>query len=885
MRCLQQLSSECDDKEVARVIKEDFFVDDLITGHDDPEILISICEKTSKVLQAGCFPLRKWTLSCDVTHNISKELSIGQITQNKTLGLGWYNSTDELYFATRIDTNNILLTKRGMLATIAQIYDPLGLLAPAIIIAKMLLQKLWLLKIDWDESVPNDVTRTWLTFIDALQCLCELRIPRFVRSVYTERTELHIFTDASQEAYSACAYVRTSNGSNVVVKLLCAKTKVAPLKVISIPKLELCGALIGAKLYEKITESLSLQFDKIIFWTDSTIVLGWLKMSPHLLKTFVQNRVTEINELTGSTQWLHVNGQENPADLVSRGLNLNLLKDLKLWWNGPEFLSNQDYMDSNMSDFTRKIINNTDLPEINLKKVTFVASTVLDLIDFDRFSSIPKLIRSVAYVLRFINNTRLQASERRDRKTGSLSVDELERSQRVVSKFAQMQSFPYIYKCLLNKVPLEQCNNNKKETNRVLGLNVFLDEYGLIRIGGRLGNSLSFDFNKKHPILLCCHHRYTVLLFRYEHKRLMHGGPLLLVSHMRESWWPLKARDLARKIVRECVVCTRMKGKTLTPIMGSLPSARVDPGYPFIRCGVDYAGPVMTLNRKGRGAKLIKGYICLFICFVTRAIHLELVGSLSTNDYIMAFKRFISRRGKPAEMFSDNGKNFVGAEKELNLILNDNHEQISDFSTQNGIKFHRIPIYASNFGGLWESGVKSCKFHLKRVVGNANLNFEGFSTVLTQIEAVLNSRPISPLSSDPNDLLPLTPAHFLIGRPLTSTASADITDERTSSLTRYHRVEQLRQHFWKRWATDYISELQLRTKWKKHAEDIELNRLVLIKEDNLPPLKWRLGRVVRLYTGRDGVSRVADIRTAAGVIQRACCKICPLPVDSMEAEK
>lgn len=350
---------------------------------------------------------------------------------------------------------------------------------------------------------------------------------------------------------------------------------------------------------------------------------------------------------------------------------------------------------------------------------------------------------------------------------------------------------------------------------------------------------------------------------------------------MRDTWWILGARNLARQVVHKCVTCTRIKGKTLTPLMGNLPKERLEPAFPFVNCGVDYAGPMYMLNRKGRGSHLTKCYICLFICFTTRAVHLELVSSLSTQDYILALKRFISRRGKPYQIFSDNGKNFVGAEKELSAIFQDSKE-IIDFASSNNIRFKFIPPYAPHFGGLWEAGVKSCKFHLRRVVGNAKLTFEEFSTVLTQIEAVLNSRPMSPLSSDPNDFLPLTPAHFFIGRPLTAPAYEDLTTTTSTRLTRYDRLEQLKQHFWQRWSREYISELQRRTKWMANKDDIAPNSLVLIKEENVPPFRWRMGRIIRLYSGKDEISRVADIRTATGVIQRACSKICPLPVPTSE---
>jgi hypothetical protein len=317
------------------------------------------------------------------------------------------------------------------------------------------------------------------------------------------------------------------------------------------------------------------------------------------------------------------------------------------------------------------------------------------------------------------------------------------------------------------------------------------------------------------------------------------------------------------------------------PIMGNLPKERLESGFPFLISGVDYFGPVLILNRKGRGAKTEKAYVCLFICFSTRAIHLELVTDLSSDAYLLALKRFISRRGKPSEIFSDNGRNFVGLKNDFTNFLLSCSSEIQEYATSQNIKFTMIPPYASHFGGKWEVGVKNCKHHLKRVVGNAHLTYEEYSTVLTQVEAILNSRPLTPLSSDPHDYLPLTPSHFLVGRPLTAPVQDDVKEVSSHRLTRYQHIEHIRQHFWNRWSKEYVAELQTRTKWKHQGEDLKEDTLVLVKEDNQPPLKWSLGRIHKTHPGRDGICRVADIRTASGIIRRAFSKICPLPVNDI----
>ncbi|XP_045777595.1 uncharacterized protein LOC123875672 [Maniola jurtina] len=881
VRCLRQLAMECNDVDVKRIITHDFYVDDMITGSDDKDELLKLCEKTANVLSTGCFPLRKWVFnfkndSLPSSHTL-KDLSLGEpgigLTyppQSKTLGLSWISQSDQLNYQSKVRLPSTKITKRVILSTISQIFDPLGLLSPTIMTVKILLQRLWLLKTDWDTQLPEEVADEFKRFLSNLDVLSCLRIPRHTFTKHHIRAELHIFTDASQKAYGACAYIRTltQNGS-VSVRLLCAKGKVAPLKPLTVPRLELCGAVTGAKLCVKIIESLRCEFDDVTLWTDSTIVLGWLRMAPYQLKTYVQNRVVEVQEMTRNYAWYHVATQDNPADLVSRGVDLKSLEKSNLWWEGPQFFRDPNFKPRAIKTPTASKV--ADLPEVKVlhtQNVNPQEGQYIDpVITFSRFSQFSRIQRAMAYVKRFIHN----AQSPSNKLSGALDVDELREAVNTLARLSQQESFPE-YNTLRNNKPLAK-------RSQLMKLSVFIDENDLIRVGGRLYNASEFNYNKKHPILLSAKHPFTYLLFRYEHLRQLHAAPQLLLFTIRESWWPIGGRNLAKKVVHECIICTRLSGKTLTPIMGNLPAERLAPSFPFAVSGVDYFGPVFVLNRKGRGAKLIKAYVSLFVCFATRAIHLELVGDLSTDAYLLALKRFVSRRGKPAEIFSDNGRNFTGLMTEFSKFLANCADEIKEFAINNNIKFKFIPPYSPHFGGLWEAGVKSCKHHIRRVVGNANFTFEEFSTVLAQVEAVLNSRPLSPMSTDPNDFTPLTPAHFLVGRPLTSPACEDYEQVPAHRLTRYQRVEQARQHFWSRWSKEYVSELQVRTKWNKAGDSLKEDTLVLIKEDNNPPLKWSMGRIVAIFPGKDGVSRVASIRMANGnVVRRAFSKICPLPV-------
>lgn len=872
-RCLKQVGLNCKDPKISNIIIHDFYVDDLITGGDEIGETLYIREQVTAELASACMPLRKWRsnnpqLLCD-PNEPSVEVTIGNTEPSKTLGLGWHSVSDEFYFPI---SSNIAMgnTKRDILSVIAQIFDPLGLLSPCIIQMKIILQKLWLQRLAWDEELPPEISQMWSEVVGSLPSLSSLRVPRHVICDSYSHLELHIFTDASEQAYGACIYVRSFDGNGQIsINLMIGKSRVAPIKPTTIPRLELCGALIGARLYEKVVAALRVKVVRVTFWTDSTIVLGWIKMLPSKLQPFVRNRVAEILDKTSSCTWRHVPTDKNPADLVSRGVSAKSLQSCQLWWHGPDFLNH------NESCWPTCPVINDKLPEMRNTISLHVSNASRELIDFSRFSKLMRLQRTVAYVLRFVNKVKKVTCY----KNKFLSTEELNKSLKLILKLSQMQSFPE-YNLLLK-------NQQLPSKSPLIKFNVFLDDDKLIRVGGRLNNS-NFTYEKKHPILLQSTHHVAKLLFEYEHNKLMHAGPQLLLSTIRETYWPIGGRNLAKKCFRQCVRCNRIKGKVIAPLMGDLPRQRLtSDGYPFENVGVDYAGPVSCASRTGRGCRLIKSYIAIFVCFTTKAVHLELVSDLTSNNYLLALRRFISRRGKPSHIFSDNGTSFVGAYNDLSKFLKSNCDSLAENLATDNVDFHFIPAYSPHFGGLWEAGVKSIKYHLNRVLGNCNLTFEELTTTLVQIEAILNSRPLTPLSSDPEDLTPLTPGHFLIGRPLTALPEKMYPENISATrLTRFQRIEQIRQHFWTRWSKEYVAELQQRVKWRSCKYSLKPNTLVLVKEDHIPPLKWKLGRIVAVHPGSsDGICRVADIKTANGVVRRSFSKIVPLLVQDSENYK
>ncbi|XP_047543335.1 uncharacterized protein LOC125075669 [Vanessa atalanta] len=381
----------------------------------------------------------------------------------------------------------------------------------------------------------------------------------------------------------------------------------------------------------------------------------------------------------------------------------------------------------------------------------------------------------------------------------------------------------------------------------------------------------------------------TQLIVRDAHEKTLHGGPQVMLNILRERYWIIRGRDQVKKCYRECVTCLRYSKINKTPLMGQLPEVRLKPSKAFKSTGVDYAGPINVRVSPGRGTRSYKGYIALFICMVTRAIHLEVVSELSAKGFIAAFRRFVSRCGRCQDLFSDNGTNFVGADKILSEMFNaaksELPNEIATILNNEGTKWHFNPPHSPNFGGIWEAGVRSVKTHLRKVVGDSTLTYEELSTVLAQIEACLNSRPISQLSDNPDDLLPLTPGHFLVGEPLITIPDRDNTDDHITGIERWRLIQKMVNDCWKRWSREYLVLLSQRYKWTTNRTEPEINDIVIVKEDNVPPAKWILGKIIQKHTGKDNITRVVTIKCKNNFLKRPVSKLCFLPKSCSHEKK
>ena len=545
----------------------------------------------------------------------------------------------------------------------------------------MIIQILWAKKVDWDEELKDDISHSWSLFRSELIAFQNFKIPRLV-SLHetTAKYCFHVFCDASKQAYAAAVYVVSIVDNKIACNLLCSKTKVAPLKIITIPRLELCGAYLAAKLMYRLLGTVNVPVQTINFWCDSQVTLHWLSTPPRDLKVFVANRVSEVQELLAKVdhRWNYVRSKDNPADINTRGCSLLNLKDNSLWWNGPRWL-----LDSPSKwpryDFSVK----NDAGSFEFKKpVTSTFVSTNDVSIFDKFSSFSTLMRVIAYC--HVYMTRLR------KKTSNSFNLEYQKALLSLIRIHQRKHFYNDIDKLLN-------NQNVSKNSKLRSLNPFLDKDNLLRVGGRLSNA-NLSYDQCHPFIINDVCKFTVLLVKYYHIKYQHANVLLLRNILQQRFWIIRGKGVIKKCVRECMICVRFKAKTYSQLMGDLPADRVNPSRPFSKCGVDYAGPFLLKKFKGRCSTFSKAYISLFICFTTRAIHLEVVSELSRDAFLAALKRFISRRGKPQDIYSDNGRNFVGARSYFDDIRKfmqseEVKNDIIKFASSEFINWHMIPAY------------------------------------------------------------------------------------------------------------------------------------------------------------------------------------------------
>ncbi|GBO18374.1 hypothetical protein AVEN_130645-1 [Araneus ventricosus] len=738
------------------MLNELLYVDDLFYGSSTTQDAFTLSSDAVSILKDANMNMRKFDTNSkelkDVWLNSNSDIETNEHSDNhlKVLGFVWNNLDDTL----DIDLHSLLsnlneneCTKRNVLHTAAKLFDPSGFISPFLIRIKFLLQELWQLGIGWDEVFTGQIKENFQNWCKEIKDLQNLKIPRYYFPdqivIDNQDIQLHVFSDASLKSFGAVAYLRykTSKGK-FQTSFVISKSRVAPIKKLTLPRLELMGAIIASRIVKHL-KGIFKDIKKVFCWSDSTIVLHWIKGSASKYKQFVANRVIEIQETTDPISWRHCSGKHNPADLLTRGLASRDLITFIKWWHSPEWLRDAENLWPKVKEFENELVNSEVTSEY--KSCVIVSSAIVQekILDPGKFSCLRNLLRVTAWVVRFVN-----ALKRKNAEKGPLTSDELTNAEMFWVRITQNYSYSNEITCLKN-------NKSLHRDSKVLCLNPFLDSNGILRFTGRLGKSTHLSTFEKHPIILPSKTKLTELLIWDSHKKSFHSGVSHKLVQVREKYWILKCRQTIKSVLSKCTICKRFNSSPGTQVIAPLPDIRVEQSAPFTIIGVDFAGPLFVKDTNA------KQYILLITCAVTRSVHLELVGDMTTDTFLLAFRRFISRRGLCSVVISDNARTFKRAELEIKRIWNIlNHPDVKNFYSFNGIKWQYIVERAAWWGGFYERMVRTVKTALRKTLGKSCLTVEQLLTVLIEIEGMINSRPITYVGSDTEEPTALTPAHF-----------------------------------------------------------------------------------------------------------------------------
>lgn len=859
----------------ARILADCLYVDDLLTGAENGEEALKIYTEANAIFNAASMKLHKWATN---SKEVSEHISDGQESRHlgylsgvlKVLGLTWNPISDELTFTptTSAPPDPGTSTKRTVLKTTARLYDPLGWLTPFTVRAKALFQELWQRNVEWDAVLPQDLDTKWVQWCCELNELQRVHVQRCYRAATTglpQKTLLHVFADASPVAYGAVAYICVTDAEgNTTSSILMGKSKIAPIKQLTLPRLELMACLLAARLGRYITNNLKERPQETYFWTDSTVALHWVTGEPSQWKQFVQNRVTEIQRITNPAFWKHCPGSGNPADCMTRGFSGQQLVESSLWWKGPEWMGLPENFWPNHSppSNTSAATDEKRVPAV-LQATSSTSQTVLDI---TRYSEAARLLRVTAWIMRYVHKLRHTSNE-----SGSLTTRELDEAEKHWIRLAQRED-------LQREIECTQTGERFPADSPLRDIPVFMDNDGVLRITGRLQQSEK-PYNEQHPIALTSGHRLAELIARRCHLQVLHGGVRDTLVQLREKFYVVRARQLVKRIIKGCMTCQRFNARPATEVIAPLPRDRVTEAQPFEVTGVDFAGPLLV---KGESA-MHKSYVTLFTCAVTRAVHLELVRDMSTESFLMALRRFISRRGIPRVIYSDNAMSFKRANKELSQLWKSlRHPATLDFISNARIEWKFIVERAPWWGGFYERLVGSTKLALKKVIGSRYLSFDELATVLSEVEAVLNSRPLTNLYDEAGEPEPLCPSLFLTGKRLTTLPSVGIKDDNIDdSLHKLWTRRQLAiKAFWRIWTKEYLAELRnLHNGKRRQGKILAVGDLVLLRDSQLPRQQWSLARIQKVFPGRDGKIRSCILRMPGGsTLKRPIQLVYPLEI-------
>jgi hypothetical protein len=855
----------------AEAVRRNMYMDDYLDATDDVAGAKGLVSDVTKLLERGGFHITSWASNVSAAlHEVeggdkgASLVAIGETpSTERVLGIHWEPSTDNFIF--RYTGEGLegpdWPTKRQALSETMRVFDPMGFIGSLTVRAKIILQEIWRSGIGWDEPLHEEHARRWREWKAQLANL-DVRIPRCCVYLKTEQVTLHLFGDASERACCTVAYFTHPHGRSFIA----SRCRVAPLKPLSIPRLELQAALMAARLAASIKKETNMSISRTVFWTDSTTVLCWLRTDPLKYSAFVANRLGEIDETTGGDEWRWVPTKLNPADIGTRDqLPLDWTED-GTWFKGPAFLSQPE---SEWPQERQRFSPSEEKLETRRGRPVMGHCFRTDgLPEASRFSSWTRLLRSTAWVMRFIAQCRRHrletCSPARPGGNTELRAEEVQRAEEHWVRLSQSRSFS-------NEVEILRRGEALPAGNRLLAATPFLDKNGVLRMDTRLH---AVPNELRAPPLLDGDDEYVRLMINHHHTAAGHPGMERTMADLRAKYFILRLRTVLRGLVRSCRACRIIKCTPKPPLMGQLPPERLAQGErPFSRCGLDFFGPLLV--RSGRRTE--KKYGALFTCLTTRAIHIELAHSLSADAAIMTIRRMAARRGYPTVMFSDNGTNFHGADRELKAAVQElRHDSnlLTELTTRN-VDWRFISPSSPHMGGAWERLIRSVKVALSATLKERIPNVETLLTALAEAEYTVNSRPLTHVSMDPKDDEPLTPNHFLMGSSGVLPPLAHYSKEHENvCLKKQWRVaQQLADQFWRRWLREYLPTLAQRPKWRSPTIPLKEGDLVLLVDPKLPRNTWPRGRITQARPAADGQVRMVRIQTATGNYLRPAVKV------------
>ncbi|XP_070134695.1 uncharacterized protein [Drosophila bipectinata] len=850
------------DPRAVKAIIDHHYVDDYVDSFDTESEAIEVSTRVKEIHAEAGFELCQFS-SCSPIVEAAlgppgqvKSVGWGE-SEQKILGMRWQVATDDFRFNVEyhrvpksVLSGERVPTKREFLSLLMSTFDPLGFLCCLMITAKLLLREIWRQKIQWDEPLPEEIGRAFAAWRRELDAVGQFRCPRHYFGRGAVRTiELHVFVDASQSAFAAVAYWRvTYNDGNVLVSFVCAKTKCAPMRTMSIPRLELQAAVLGTRVMNTVKEEHGVDISETVLWTDSKTVLKWIGSTHRRYKQFVGNRVAEILESSKVSQWRWVPTADNAADDATRSQSKADLSPESRWLSGPAFLRQPESGWPTPEKGTEHVPDAPDEEEMP-GEFALVASNEFVIL-FQRFSSFSRLVRTTAWVLRFARRCRKQRSELEEY---GLTATECEAAENLLIRQAQLESFP-------DEMGSAERGKEVANSSEIRSLAPYMDKYGVLRVYGRVDAALSMPYSARRPVILSHRHSLTEMVVRHYHAQMKHQNVDATIAQIRTRFWVTKIRRVLKEVISSCNECKLQRTRPMPPIMGPLPEDRLEAGgWPFKYTGLDYFGPLLVTVARHRE----KRWVALFTCLTTRAIHLELAHDLSTDSCIIAIRNFVCRRGPVCKLRSDNGKNFVGADREARRFgdVFETERIQSELSSRSIEWVFNCPSNPSE-GGVWERMVQCVKRVLRHTLKEVAPRDHVLESLLIEAENVVNSRPLTHLPVDADQEAPLTPNDLLKGvANLPDTPGLDAELPKEGSTRKQWRIARmLRDRFWRRWVREYLPTLVRREKWCRRTEPIRQGDMVFVCDPALPRREWRKGIVEEVFSGADGVVRRATVR-------------------------